>query len=199
MPLFSVYSSEYNMESRKERPMDTFEHTSPSAHPLQPSTAALKLHRRGFAAGTVGAATIALWFLLLDLIHGHPLFTPTILGTAAFKGVMALATVEKIPVTFDVVIGFTFVHWLSFAALGCIASQIFVLAERNPQLDVGVIVLFVMVFVVFEFGFLAAATTFASPVLQALAWPTATILIGNLLAVVAMGFYLWRWYPHPAA
>ena len=179
--------------------MDTVEQASPSAPPPQSSTAALKLHKRGFAAGTVGAATIALWFLLLDVIHGHPLFTPTVLGTAAFKGVMALTAVEKIPVSFDVVIGFTFVHWLSFAALGCISSQIFVLAERNPQLDFGVIVLFIMVFLAFEFGFLAATTTFASPLLQALAWPTATILIGNLLAVVAMGFYLWHWYPHPTA
>jgi hypothetical protein len=132
-------------------------------------------------------------------IQGHPLFTPTVLGTAAFKGVMALTRGENITVTPDVVIGFTFVHWLSFAALGCIASQIFVLAERNPHMDVGVIVLFVMVFLVFEFGFLTAATTFASPVLHALAWPTATILIGNLLAVLAMGFYLWRWYPHPTS
>jgi heme/copper-type cytochrome/quinol oxidase subunit 3 len=49
------------------------------------------------------------------------------------------------------------------------------------------------------FGFLTAATTFATPVLQALAWPTSTILIGNLLAIVAMGFYLWRCYHHPAS
>lgn len=178
--------------------MDILEQANTTPPSAQPRTAALKLHQRGFAAGTVGAATIALWFLFLDLLQGHPLFTPTVLGTAAFKGIEALSAMGKITMSFDVVIGFTFVHWLSFAALGCIASQIFVLAERNPNLDVGVIVLFVMVFLIFEFGFLTATTTFASPVLQALAWPTSTILIGNLLAAVAMGLYLWRWYPHPA-
>jgi hypothetical protein len=48
--------------------------------------------------------------------------------------------------------------------------------------------------VVFEFGFMGATTVFARPVLQTLAWPT--VMIGNLLAAIAMGLYFWRRHPH---
>ncbi len=149
-----------------------------------------RLYQEGFVAGTVGAATIALWFLLLDLIQGRPLFTPTLLGTALFKGVGTLATIENVAVSLDMVIGFTFVHWLVFAIVGCIASRLLGVAERDPNLGFGILLLFV----VFEFVFLAAATVFAEPILQELAW--VTILLGNLLAAFGMGWYFWRRHPH---
>ena len=151
-----------------------------------------RLYQEGFVAGTVGAATIALWFLLLDLIQGRPLFTPTLLGTALFKGVGTLATIENVAVSLDMVIGFTFVHWLVFAIVGCIASRLLGVAERDPNLGFGILLLFV----VFEFVFLAAATVFAEPILQELAW--VTILLGNLLAAFGMGWYFWRRHPHMA-
>ena len=47
---------------------------------------ALKLYQEGMIAGTCGAATITIWFLLLDVLAGHPLYTPHVLGTALFKG-----------------------------------------------------------------------------------------------------------------
>jgi len=58
------------------------------------------------------------------------------------------------------------------------------LAEHNPNLGFGVLLLFVL----FEGGFLSAAMLFAEPVLHALAWQS--VLIGNLLAALAMGGYL---------
>src|SRR5947209_18455068 len=45
---------------------------------------ALKLSWEGIIAGTWGAATITLWFVLLDVWAGHPLSTPNMLGTALF-------------------------------------------------------------------------------------------------------------------
>jgi hypothetical protein len=39
---------------------------------------ALKLSWEGIIAGTCGAATMTLWFLLLDVWAGHPLSTPHI-------------------------------------------------------------------------------------------------------------------------
>src|SRR5215475_13348300 len=47
---------------------------------------AIKLSQEGIIAGTCGAATITLWFLLIDVWAGHPLYTPNMLGTALFKG-----------------------------------------------------------------------------------------------------------------
>ena len=45
-----------------------------------------KTYKEGFVAGLIGAATIAVWFLILDMIQGRPLYTPTVLGTALFRG-----------------------------------------------------------------------------------------------------------------
>jgi hypothetical protein len=155
-----------------------------------PSLDTSRLYQDGFIAGTLGAATIAVWFLILDLIQGRPLFTPTVLGTALFKGVGELKNLENLQASLHMVGGFTFVHWLVFAVLGCAASRLLGAAERNPNLGFGVLLLFV----VFMLGLLAAATVFAEPILQALAWPA--ILVGNLLAAIVMGLYFWRRHPH---
>ncbi len=163
-----------------------FESTQAEGQTLDTS----RLYQDGFIAGTIGAGTIALWFLILDLIKGRPLFTPSILGTALFKGVGALGTSEALAISPEMVIWYTFVHWLVFALVGCAASRLLGSAERNPNLGFGILLLFV----VFEFGFLAVVTIFARPVLAELAWPT--VLIGNLLAAVTMGLYFWRRHPH---
>jgi hypothetical protein len=155
-----------------------------------PSLDTSRLYQDGFIAGTLGAATIAVWFLILDLIQGRPFFTPTVLGTVLFKGVGGLENLENLQASLHMVGGFTFVHWLVFVVLGCAASRLLGAAERNPNLGFGVLLLFV----VFMLGLLAAATVFAEPILQALAWPA--ILIGNLLAAIVMGLYFWRRHPH---
>ena len=59
-------------------------------------------------------------------------------------------------------------------------------AERNPQLGFGIL----LFFVVFEFGFISVCHVLAEPVLHALAWPA--IIVGNLLAAIAMAAYFWR-------
>src|SRR5262249_57492612 len=46
----------------------------------------INLSQEGIMAGTCGAATSTLWFLGLDVLAGHPLSTPHLLGTALFKG-----------------------------------------------------------------------------------------------------------------
>ena len=40
----------------------------------------------GFIAGLIGAAAVALWFLVVDVIAGRPFFTPAMLGSAVFWG-----------------------------------------------------------------------------------------------------------------
>jgi hypothetical protein len=153
---------------------------------------ASRLYRDGLIAGTLGAVTLALWFLLLDLLQGSPLYTPNVLGTALFHGGVGLDMPAQLPIAPGRVIAFTGVHWLAFAVIGVAASWLLGLAERNPNLGFGVLLLFVL----FEGGFLGAAMMFAEPVLHALAWKA--VLIGNLLAAVAMGGYLWRRHAHMA-
>lgn len=165
----------------------------PSSFPItsaSQSSYTLGWPAEGVIAGTIGAVTLAVWFLILDLIQGRPFFTPTLLGTAFLKGIDKIPAVGELQVSFDIVAWFTFVHWLVFAIIGCAAAWLLGLAEHNPNLGFGILLLFVF----FEGGFLAVSTIFAQPVLQALAWPS--VLIGNLLAALAMAVYFWRRHRH---
>jgi len=149
-----------------------------------------KLYLEGIVAGVIGAATIAIWFLILDTINGRPLYTPTVLGTALFRRGEGLASPESLPISFEMVLLYTWVHGLVFAVIGGVASRLLQLAERNPNLGFGILLLFV----VFEFGFLAVATLVEGQILQALYWQA--ILLGNLLGAAAMAGYFWRRHPN---
>ncbi len=148
-----------------------------------------KLYVEGIVAGIIGAATIAIWVLILDTINGHPLYTPTLLGTALFGRVDPFSSTESIRFSVEMTLMYTWVHGLVLAVIGGIASRLLGLAEQNPNLGFGILLLFV----VLEFGFVGAAFVFAEPILHAIAWPV--ILLGNLLAATAMAVYLW--YRHP--
>ncbi|HZY32020.1 MAG TPA: hypothetical protein VFF86_10330 [Candidatus Methylomirabilis sp.] len=149
-----------------------------------------RLYLEGIVAGVIGAATIAIWFLILDTVNGRPLSTPTVLGTALFRRGEGLGSPESLPISFEMVLLYTWVHGLVFAVIGGVASRLLQLAERNPNLGFGILLLFV----VFEFGFLSVATLVEGRILQALAWQA--ILVGNLLAVAAMAGYFWRRHPN---
>lgn len=147
------------------------------------------VYAEGFQAGLVGAATIALWFFLLDTIAGRPFYTPNLLGTAWLQGTAALAAPETLPVSFETVLTFTWLHVLAFLLIGIAGAQLVALAEREPNFGFGIL----LFFVVFEAGFLVVSMLFAEPLLRALAWPA--ILVGNLLAAAAMATIFWRRHP----
>ena len=148
-----------------------------------------RVYSEGIIAGLVGAATVAFWFLLVDSINGQPFHTPMVLGSTLFGRTASVATMRELPISFEIVLMYTWVHALVFCAIGGIASKLIDLAEDDANLGFGVLLLFV----VFEFGFVAAALLFAEPVLHELAWPA--VLVGNLLAAGAMGGYFWRRHP----
>src|SRR6059036_720629 len=156
------------------------------------TAAVMALYAEGILAGVIGAATIALWFLALDGVKGRPFYTPTVLGTALFRGGTGLATPDALPIDFEMVLSFTWVHVLAFLIIGVGASRLLGLAERNPSFGFGI----VLRFVVFEFGFLLACMLFAEPVLRALTWPE--VLVGNLLAAAAMAAVFRRRHPQLA-
>jgi hypothetical protein len=145
--------------------------------------------QEGLIAGVLGAAVIAVWFLIIDTVAGRPLHTPTILGTAIFRGGAGLASPETVPVSLEMVVLYTWVHALVFCVIGGVAARLLAVAERQPNAGFGIL----LVFVVFEFGFLVVTLLFAEPVLHALTWPA--ILGGNLLAALAMGAFFWRRHP----
>jgi hypothetical protein len=165
-------------------------HKATSAEsPATEASDASRLYQEGMIAGVMGAATVAVWFLLLDTLSGRPLYTPTVLGTALFRHGAGLASPETLPVSMEMVWMFTWVHGLAFAALGGVASWLLGIAERHPSFGFGVLLLFV----VFQFGFMAVAMVLAAPVLRALTWPA--IFGANLLAATVMTAYFWHRHP----
>src|SRR5262249_40931507 len=157
----------------------------------EPATArqAERVYEEGLVAGLIGAAVIAVWFLVLDSVAGRPFHTPTILGTAIFGGGQVLGSPDTVPLSFEMVLLYAWVHALVFCVIGGIAARLLAVAERQPNAGFGIL----LIFVVFEFGFVVLTLFVAEPVLRALTWPA--ILGGNLLAAVAMGTYFLRRHP----
>jgi hypothetical protein len=147
------------------------------------------IYEEGIVAGLLGAATIAVWFFILDAIQGRPLYTPTVLGTALFRGRVGLTAGSSLPPSFELVLWFTWVHVLVFVVLGGAAAGLLRLAERDPNFGFGIL----LFLVVFMFGFIGVSLVFAEEVLHALAWPA--ILFGNLLAAGVMAWFFWRRHP----
>ena len=155
--------------------------------PATPDAAGL--YQEGMVAGILGAAAVAVWFLLLDTLSGRPFWTPTVLGTALFRGGAGLDAADTLPASLEMVLMFTWVHGMLFAGLGGVAARLLGHVERHPSAGFGVLLLFM----IFQFGFIAVATVFAAPVLHALsAW---SILVANLLAAAVMAAFLRRRHP----
>ena len=130
---------------------------SDPVRPEQEERVSSAVYTEGLLAGVVGAATIAGWFLLLDSIAGRPLYTPSVLGTALVRGGEAIAAPDTLPVDMEMVLTFTWMHVLAFLVIGLAASKLLEQAERDPNLGFGILLLFV----VFEFGFIAVFSTVA--------------------------------------
>ena len=148
------------------------------------------IYNEGFLGGLIGALTVAAWFLIVDSFQGRPLLTPSILGSALFKGGAGLISLQTYPISFEMVLMFTWVHGMVFVAIGVACAWLLDLAERDPNYGIGILILFVIL----EFGFIGVRLIFADKVLQALAIPD--ILIGNLLAAGTMGAFFWKRHPH---
>jgi putative oxidoreductase len=143
------------------------------------------LLRDGIIAGLIGAAVIAVWFFIVDAVSGRPFFTPATLGHGL------LDVLGKQPAQDDSmlihVLAYTVFHFAAFMLVGLVTSLIVFLAQREPSILFG----FIVLFVAFEVGFYAFVGLLqqATP-LREFAWYQ--VLIGNLLAAGAMGFYFWR-------
>jgi len=145
------------------------------------------LVREGAIAGIIGATAIALWFFFVDLVAGHALFTPATLGRGMLSIFGPIAAAGNTPL---VVAGYTVVHYAAFIVIGLIAAMIVSVANREPSILIGFVVLFAAI----EVGFYAFVSLLeqATP-LGSLAWYN--VMIGNVLAAAAMGTYLLRAHP----
>src|SRR5215470_6262924 len=143
--------------------------------------------REGVIAGLIGAAVVALWFLIYDTGRGRPFFTPALLGTTIFYGV---STPDSVQTSAGLVVGYTILHVLAFVGLGIVAACMMVASEREPA----VFIAFVTLFGVFEVFFFVILRTLSQATLGAVGWWA--ILAGNFLASVGMLWFLVRGHPH---
>ena len=163
-------------------------HTTSTPTVVSESAEFSGVYVEGVVAGLIGAATIAVWFFILDLYNGKPFYTPSVLGAAlSLSGIVRDPATA--PISMELVVFYTWVHVLVFCVIGGLVAKLLSLAERDLNFGFGILLLFV----IFEFGFVAAAMIFAEPILRALAWPA--VLVGNLLAAGAMAVYFWRHHP----
>jgi hypothetical protein len=143
--------------------------------------------REAAIVGLIGAAVVALWFLVLDAAMGRLLFTPAALGSVVFHGATSPAAVQVDALT---ILGYTALHLVAFGVVGVIVAAAVSYAEdRHAYVLLGM----VLVFVAFETFFIGLVTVLAQWLLELIPWWS--ILVANLLAAAAMGAYLWRMHP----
>jgi peptide-methionine (S)-S-oxide reductase len=135
------------------------------------------------SAGLLGASVVAAWFLLLDFMAGRPLHIASVLGQVLLLGDR---TPDLIQLHGGAIELYGFFHFLSFLAVGWLAVRLLHMAVREPVWLVALLLVFVSLeTVVFAVSFAVFQGTGA----ESLRGP---VLIGNALAVLAMGTYLWR-------
>jgi len=144
------------------------------------------LIEEGIIAGVIGAVVVAIFFLVLDFMRGHPFYTPTLLGSALFLG-KSVEAVTSVSAT--MVFAYTGLHVLLFMLAGVTLSWMVSQFVRNPQF--GMVLL--LIFLLFEavlFGFEVA-------VMPSLVGALGTWAVGvaNLLSAVVMFWFLLHRHP----
>ena len=141
----------------------------------------------GLFTGMIGALAVAVWFLILDVAAGRPLYTPALLGAWLLHGAQAGATaVEVAPLE---IAAYSAFHFVAFISVGIVFSWMMTLFEKFPIMFFVLLVLFVSLMAGF-FGLDVVLGAQLAGKLQA--W---TIVIANLLAAIGMSLYQWKRHP----
>ncbi len=146
--------------------------------------------REGAIGGIIGAVALAIWFLVTDSMAGRPFLTPALLGARFFHGASAAGAAGLPQPAALLVAGYSVVHGLAFVGAGLLIAQAMAIFERTPPL---LIPGFFFLVVFFEFVYYTYVLAVAEPALGILNWPV--LLIGNLIAVLAMASFFWRRHP----
>lgn len=143
--------------------------------------------RHGIVAGVLSATSVAVWFLIVDTVRGHPFVVPAGLGRN-FLQLVGFARPEGM---FTPIVTYTIFHYAVFIIVGIGAAAVANRSRVDATILAGAFLFFAVVEGAF-FGF--AAFISATAVIGGGAW--LQIVIANVIAVVVMGVYLWRAYPH---
>ena len=130
--------------------------------------------------GALGGFSVAAWYLLLDVLAGRPLATPSLLGQ-----VLLLGRTNPVadPIVWSAVVAYTAVHFAAFLVLGALVTWLVFQADKN---SLALFALF-MLAVTFEVFFYGLVTMLSHGTSLFPAW---TVLGANAVAAAAMGGYL---------
>lgn len=146
--------------------------------------------REGLVAGLLGGVLSAVWYLLADTMTGRPFQTFNALGGVFLRGDANPGAREIVP---GLVAGFTALHLIAFIVVGIGLAAVVHLASRHLALRMGLWIGLVVAF------FFVAGLTYMLTAATAERVPPWRIVLGALLGVVAMGWYLWRRHPRLGA
>jgi hypothetical protein len=138
------------------------------------------LIREATDAGFLGTVAVLLWFLLRDLLAGHPLGTPNHIGQ------LILGLTPGPALNFVAIVAFVVVSLLLLNLMAAVIVGLVHWAIRQPTLLFAFLMLFVM-FEVFFFG-----GTYAILRGFEIDSPWIPLLGANVVAVLTMGWYLRR-------
>jgi hypothetical protein len=141
----------------------------------------------GTDVGLIGGMAVAVWFLVLDTLAGHPFQTPSLLGQTVLLGERAP---EAGGLAFGAILLYTAFHFIVFALVGMGLVALVHWGIENPVVRYALLPVF-LVFEVLFYGFLEVF----SERTQSL-FPFWAVVTANTLAAICMGAYLW--YRHPA-
>jgi hypothetical protein len=142
--------------------------------------------REGLLTGLIGGVIVAVWYLAYDAGQGRLGYTPNVLGqvfvardtTPALHTVMPQAIAE-----------YSLLHFGVFLLLGIGLAWITHWAIRSPALRMGMWLGLVIAFLLFlgHLFMLYSVTEQRFPW-----WPA---LVGSVLGIGSMGWFLWRRHP----
>jgi hypothetical protein len=141
--------------------------------------------QEGIFTGLLGAGVVAIFYFALDLSHGLPLLTPSVLGQTYILREPPTATL----VNPAAVLAYTAVHLAAFFGFGVLLAYLVRAAERTSLARYAVVQLFI-VFELLFYGVLQVGSETTRGMFTL--WG---VLAANSLAVLAMG--VWQWRHHP--
>ena len=141
----------------------------------------------GLFAGMIGALVVAVWFLILDVAAGRPLYTPALLGNVLLHG--GTVTGQQMVVAPLEIAAYTAFHFVAFVVVGVVLSWLMTLFERMPIVGFLLLVLFACL----QVGFLVLDAVLGAQLMGRLnPW---TVVVANVLAAASMTFFLWKRHP----
>lgn len=145
------------------------------------------LLQEGMESGLIGGTIVAIWFLILDLLQGQPLATPSVLGQLIILGRGTPVVDKLVP---EAIAAYSFLHFGGFIVFGIAVCELVHLAVKEAFFRFALLV----VFVVFEVFFLGVTQIFFHGTRGF--FPYWTVLVANSLAATGMGLYFW--FKHPS-